>query len=62
MQAIALIEAKNPTLPVGAGMQQALAYAEALDIPFVFSSNGDGFQMHDRTADVSREGDPLRTR
>jgi type I restriction enzyme, R subunit len=31
-------------------MQQALAYAEVLDIPFVFSSNGDGFMLHDRTA------------
>jgi type I restriction enzyme R subunit len=30
-------------------MQQALDYAETLDIPFVFSSNGDGFLFHDRT-------------
>ena len=30
-------------------MQQALAYAETLDVPFVFSSNGDGFLFHDRT-------------
>jgi type I restriction enzyme, R subunit len=30
-------------------MQQALAYATTLDIPFVFSSNGDGFVFHDRT-------------
>jgi hypothetical protein len=30
-------------------MQQALAYAEALDVPFVFSSNGDAFVFHDRT-------------
>jgi type I restriction enzyme R subunit len=30
-------------------MQQALDYAEALDAPFVFSSNGDGFVFHDRT-------------
>jgi type I restriction enzyme, R subunit len=33
----------------GDGMQQALAYAETLDVPFVFSSNGDGFLFHDRT-------------
>ena len=46
---IALIEAKENTLPVGAGMQQALEYAETLGIPFVFSSNGDGFVFHDRT-------------
>ncbi len=30
-------------------MQQALGYAETLDIPFVYSSNGDGFLEHDRT-------------
>jgi type I restriction enzyme R subunit len=30
-------------------MQQALAYAEMLDVPFAFSSNGDGFLMHDLT-------------
>src|ERR1700683_1465728 len=40
---IALIEAKDNAQAVGAGMQQALGYAETLDIPFVFSSNGDGF-------------------
>ncbi len=34
---------------MGAGLQQALDYAETLDIPFVFSSNGDGFVFHDRT-------------
>jgi type I restriction enzyme R subunit len=46
---IALIEAKPNTQSVGAGMQQALAYAEVLKIPFVFSSNGDGFLFHDTT-------------
>lgn len=46
---IALIEAKDNSHSVGAGMQQALAYAETLDVPFVFSSNGDGFLFHDRT-------------
>ena len=46
---IALIEAKDATHPVGAGMQQALDYAETLDVPFVFSSNGTGFVFHDRT-------------
>lgn len=35
---------------VGAGMQQALEYAEMLDIPFACSSNGDAFLEHDRTA------------
>ena len=46
---IALIEAKDNNHSVGDGMQQALDYAETLDIPFVFSSNGDGFVFHDRT-------------
>lgn len=46
---IALIEAKHNFKAVGDGMQQALDYATALDIPFVFSSNGHGFVLHDRT-------------
>lgn len=46
---IALIEAKDNGHAVGDGMQQALEYAHTLDIPFVFSSNGDGFVFHDRT-------------
>ena len=46
---VAVVEAKDNTHSVGAGMQQALGYAEMLDVPFVFSSNGDGFLFHDRT-------------
>ena len=46
---IALIEAKDNHHAVGDGMQQALDYAATLDVPFVFSSNGDGFVFHDRT-------------
>ena len=46
---IALIEAKDNNHTIGDGMQQALDYAVTLDIPFVFSSNGDGFVFHDRT-------------
>jgi type I restriction enzyme, R subunit len=46
---LAVIEAKDNNHSVGAGMQQALAYAEMMDIPFVFSSNGDGFLLHDRS-------------
>ena len=47
---IAIIEAKENNLSVRAGIQQALEYARILDIPCVFSSNGDGFLFHDRTA------------
>ena len=46
---IAIIEAKDNNHCVGHGMQQALEYAETLGIPFVFSSNGDGFVFHDKT-------------
>jgi len=46
---LALIEAKDNSHSVGDGMQQALDYAATLDVPFVFSSNGDGFVFHDRT-------------
>lgn len=46
---IAVIEAKENNKPMGGGIQQAMTYAEMLDIPFVFSSNGDGFVFHDRT-------------
>jgi len=46
---LAVIEAKDNSHSVGAGMQQALNYAETLGVPFVFSSNGDAFLLHDRT-------------
>lgn len=46
---LAVVEAKDNRHAVGAGIQQALAYADTLDVPFVFSSNGDGFVFHDRT-------------
>jgi type I restriction enzyme, R subunit len=47
---LALIEAKDNSHSVGDGIQQGLDYATTLEIPFVFSSNGDGFVFHDRTA------------
>jgi type I restriction enzyme R subunit len=46
---LAIVEAKDNNHAVGAGMQQALAYAETLDVPFAYSSNGDAFLEHDRT-------------
>ena len=52
---IALIEAKDNTHAVGDGIQQALDYAETLNIPFVFSSNGDGFVFHDRTGESAEQ-------
>jgi type I restriction enzyme R subunit len=47
---LAIVEAKDNNHSVGAGMQQALEYAEILDVPFAFSSNGDAFLEHDRLA------------
>lgn len=46
---LAVIEAKANKHSIGKGMQQALDYAGLLEVPFVFSSNGDGFIFHDKT-------------
>lgn len=40
---LAIVEAKDNTQPVGAGLQQAIDYAKSLDVPYVYASNGDGF-------------------
>ncbi len=45
---LAIIEAKNNNHSIGHGMQQALEYADMLRVPFVFTSNGDGFTFHNR--------------
>ena len=44
---IAIVEAKDTDHSVGAGLQQAISYAQALDIPFAYSTNGHGFVEHD---------------
>ena len=44
---IAIVEAKDNNKPLGGGMGQAMEYAQILDIPFAYSSNGDGFLEHD---------------
>ena len=54
---LAVIEAKDNSHSLGAGLQQGLEYGEILDIPFVYSSNGDGFIEHDRT---KTEGEVIR--
>jgi type I restriction enzyme R subunit len=43
---LAIVEAKDNNHPLGGGMQQALDYADMLDAPFAYSSNGDGFLQH----------------
>lgn len=52
---LAIIEAKDNNKPMGAGMQQALEYGDILDIPFIYSSNGDGFIEHDNFTGKERE-------
>ena len=44
---IAIVEAKDANHSVSHGMQQAKEYAEMMDIPFAYSSNGMGFQEYD---------------
>jgi type I restriction enzyme R subunit len=45
---IAVVEAKDNTHSIADGMQQALVYAQMIQVPFVFSSNGDGFLFHNK--------------
>ena len=44
---IAVVEAKDNSHSVSHGLQQAMEYAQMLDVPFAYSSNGDGFCEHD---------------
>ncbi len=46
---LAIVEAKDNNHTPEDGLQQALEYAQTLDIPFVFASNGDSFAAHNRT-------------
>ena len=48
---LAIVEAKDNNHNIADGMEQALNYAEILDIPFVFTSNGDGFSFYGKTAE-----------
>jgi len=52
---LAIIEAKDNNHSLGGGMQQGIEYAVTLDIPFVYSSNGDGFMEHDMAKGTERE-------
>ena len=51
---IAVVEAKDNNHTVSAGLQQAKGYAEKLDLPFAYSSNGDGFQEYDYLTGLER--------
>ena len=52
---IAIIEAKDNNHGVSHGLQQAMAYAQMLDLPFAYSSNGDGFAEHDFLTGMERQ-------
>lgn len=52
---IAVIEAKDNNHSISFGLQQAMAYAQMLDLPFAYSSNGDGFAEHDFLTGKERE-------
>lgn len=51
---IAIVEAKDNNHSVSYGLQQAITYAKMLDIPFAYSSNGDGFYEHDLLTGIER--------
>lgn len=52
---IAIVEAKSNKYGVSHGLQQAMEYARMLDVPFAYSSNGDGFYEHDYLTGKERE-------
>lgn len=52
---LAIVEAKDNRHSLGAGMQQGIEYAQCLDVPFVYCSNGDGFLEHDMKRGTERE-------
>lgn len=54
---IAIVEAKDNKHSISHGLQQAMVYASMLDIPFAYSSNGDGFFEHDFLTGKERELD-----
>lgn len=53
---LAVVEAKDNKHTVSSGLQQALGYAEIIEVPSAYSSNGDGFAEHNRAA---AEGEPI---
>lgn len=55
---LAIVEAKENKHAISGGLQQALGYAEILELPSAFSSNGDGFASHNRHA---KEGEDTET-
>ena len=54
---IAIVEAKDNKHTASYGIQQAITYAQMLDVPFAYSSNGDAFYEHDRLTGQERQID-----
>ena len=52
---IAVVEAKDNHHSISYGLQQAMTYAQMLDLPFAYSSNGDGFEEHDFLTGTERQ-------
>jgi len=52
---LAIVEAKDNNHSASFGLQQAIAYAKMMDVPFVYSSNGDSFYEHDMLTGVERQ-------
>lgn len=52
---IAVVEAKDNNHSVSFGLQQAITYAQMMDVPFAYSSNGDGFREHDFLTGLERD-------
>lgn len=52
---IAIVEAKDNHHSISYGLQQAMTYAQMLDLPFAYSSNGDGFAEHDFLTGMERQ-------
>lgn len=52
---IAIVEAKDNNHSISYGMQQAKEYAKMLDVPFAYSSNGDGFEEYDFITGIERQ-------
>ncbi|BDF79014.1 EcoAI/FtnUII family type I restriction enzme subunit R [Pyramidobacter piscolens] len=52
---IAIVEAKDKKHTVSFGLQQAMTYAQMMDIPFAYSSNGDAFYEHDFLTGLERQ-------
>lgn len=55
---VAVVEAKDNKVGVSHGIQQALGYAELLEVPSAFSSNGDAFASHNK---VPNAGEDIET-